>query len=306
MTIVANWRPPYAGCVKRVLFLYGGFPGHRPYEVAKWARGLMDELGFEVEETQDPHRFEDDLTRYDLIVLGWTQSQTTEDLTDKAEQRLIEAARAGTGFAGWHGMTASFRASLPYSWIVGADFVEHPASAELLDVDRGHLDASHPRHARLAIERRARQHVDRRIDVHVVLLGFDLEVLDTPRHGVLAVHDLHVERDPDRLAPRVFDEIGTDDPRVRQAGPERSGHPMPAGEAGAGARRLDQTLLGLVGEVLRSLRLRPAEHDQVVDRQVVLEAVGVLDLLDREPEVIHEPAGPSRDLVGPVPRETAV
>jgi uncharacterized protein len=112
--------------MKRVLFLYGGWPGHLPYEVARWARGLMDELDFEVEEIQDPHRLEEDLTGYDLIVFGWTQAQTTEDLTDKAEQRLIEAARAGTGFAGWHGMTASFRASLPYHFIIGAAFIEHP------------------------------------------------------------------------------------------------------------------------------------------------------------------------------------
>jgi hypothetical protein len=144
MRIALDRRSEYAGSVTRVLFLYGGFPGHRPYEVATWARGLMDELGFEVEEIQDPHRFEDDLTGYDLIVLGWTQSQTTEDLTDRAEQRLIEAARAGTGFAGWHGMTASFRASLPYSWIVGADFVEHPGGEavrvpfEVKIVDRDH------------------------------------------------------------------------------------------------------------------------------------------------------------------------
>jgi uncharacterized protein len=145
MTIAADRRPQYAGRVKRVLFLYGGFPGHQPYEVAKWARGLMDDLGFEVEEIQDPHRFEDDLTVYDLIVLGWTQSQTTEDLTDRAEQRLIEAARAGTGFAGWHGMTASFRASLPYSWIVGADFVEHPGGeAVRVPFDVKIVDREHP------------------------------------------------------------------------------------------------------------------------------------------------------------------
>jgi uncharacterized protein len=131
--------------MKRVLFLYGGFPGHRPCEVAKWARGLMHDLAFEVEEIQDPHRFEDDLTVYDLIVLGWTQAQTTEDLTDKAEQRLIEAARAGTGFAGWHGMTASFRSSLPYSWIVGADFVEHPGGeAVRIPFDVKIVDRQHP------------------------------------------------------------------------------------------------------------------------------------------------------------------
>jgi uncharacterized protein len=130
--------------VKRVLYLYGGFPGHLPYEVAKWARGLMAELEYDVEETQDPHRFEDDLTGYDLIVLGWTQAQTTEDLTDRAEARLIEAARAGTGFAGWHGATAAFRSSLPYSWIVGASFIEHPGGEavrvpyEVRIVDREH------------------------------------------------------------------------------------------------------------------------------------------------------------------------
>jgi hypothetical protein len=131
--------------MKRVLYLYGGYPGHRPYEVAKWARRLMDELDFEVEETQDPHRFEEDLTVYDLIVLGWTQAQTTEDLTERAEARLMEAARAGTGFAGWHGMVAAFRASLPYSWIVGADFVEHPGGEAIrVPFDVKIADRDHP------------------------------------------------------------------------------------------------------------------------------------------------------------------
>jgi type 1 glutamine amidotransferase len=112
--------------MKRALYLYGGFPGHLPYEVAKWGRGLLAELDFEVEETQDPHRLEEDLTVYDLIVLGYTQTQTTEDLSDRSEARLFEAARAGTGFVGYHGAVAAFRASLPYSWILGASFVEHP------------------------------------------------------------------------------------------------------------------------------------------------------------------------------------
>jgi type 1 glutamine amidotransferase len=112
--------------VKQALYLYGGFPGHRAYDLAPWGRGLLDGLGFEVEEINDPHLLDRDLTVYDLVVLGWTQSQTTEDLTDSVEARLWEAARAGTGFAGWHGMVASFRASLPYSFLIGASFVEHP------------------------------------------------------------------------------------------------------------------------------------------------------------------------------------
>jgi hypothetical protein len=86
----------------------------------------MDELGFEVEVINDPFRLEQDLTGYDLIVVGWTQALTTEDLSDRAEQRLLQAVVQGTGFAGWHGMTASFRASLPYNFLCGGAFVEHP------------------------------------------------------------------------------------------------------------------------------------------------------------------------------------
>src|ERR1700739_3772806 len=56
--------------VTKALYLYGGWPGHRPYDVAPWALDLMDGLGFEVEETQDPAVFERDLTPYDLIVIG--------------------------------------------------------------------------------------------------------------------------------------------------------------------------------------------------------------------------------------------
>jgi type 1 glutamine amidotransferase len=51
---------------------------------------------------------------------------TTEDLTERAEQRLHEAVSSGTGLAGWHGMTASFRSSLQFSLLAGASFLDHP------------------------------------------------------------------------------------------------------------------------------------------------------------------------------------
>lgn len=110
----------------KVLYLYGGWPGHFPYEVAQWANALMADLGFDVEETQDPSVLERDLTTFDLIVIGWTQYTTTEDLSDKAEMRLHEAVRGGTGLAGWHGMTAAFRSSLQFSLLTGASFLDHP------------------------------------------------------------------------------------------------------------------------------------------------------------------------------------
>lgn len=110
----------------KALYLYGGWPGHFPYDVAEWANGLMSGLGFEVEQTQDPSRLEEDLTGYDLIVIGWTQYTTTEDLSDRAEERLHEAVRGGTGLAGWHGMAAAFRSSLRFSLLTGASFLDHP------------------------------------------------------------------------------------------------------------------------------------------------------------------------------------
>jgi uncharacterized protein len=110
----------------KVLYLYGGWPGHFPYQVAQWANALMGDLGFDVEETQDPSILERDLTAFDLIVIGWTQYTTTEDLSDKAEMRLHEAVRGGTGLAGWHGMAAAFRSSLQFSLLTGASFLDHP------------------------------------------------------------------------------------------------------------------------------------------------------------------------------------
>ena len=111
----------------RVLYLYGGWPGHRPGEVAVWAREQFAALGFEAVQTQDPRRLEEDLTGYDLIVVGWTSPvDAPEALTPAQEQRLLEAVESGTGVAGWHGMASSFRASLPYQLVVGGAFLTHP------------------------------------------------------------------------------------------------------------------------------------------------------------------------------------
>lgn len=110
-----------------VLYLYGGWPGHYPYEIADWARELFGELGYDVEETQDIFSLDRDLTGYDLIVLGWNNALTTEDLSDAQEDNLLSAVAAGTGVAAWHGAAAAFRASLKYHFLLGGDFIEHPA-----------------------------------------------------------------------------------------------------------------------------------------------------------------------------------
>jgi uncharacterized protein len=110
-----------------VLYLYGGWPGHSPYNIAEWTRELVvGELGFEVEESQDIFTLDRDLTGYDLIIIGWNNALTTEDLTDSQEDHLLAAVESGTGVAAWHGAAASFRSSLRYHLMLGGDFLAHP------------------------------------------------------------------------------------------------------------------------------------------------------------------------------------
>ena len=113
--------------MKKALYLFGGWPGHQPYEVAAWTRPILKELGLVVEETNDIFSLDQDLSRYDLIVVGWNNAVTTETLTASQEKHLWNAVLAGTGLAGWHGAAASFRSSLGYSWLLGGSFVGHPA-----------------------------------------------------------------------------------------------------------------------------------------------------------------------------------
>jgi type 1 glutamine amidotransferase len=112
--------------VTKVLSLFGGWPGHRPQEIAAWTSDLLAELGFEEDRTSDVFALDADLTAYDLIVLGWNNALTTEDLSDAQEDRLFEAVQLGTGVVAWHGALAAFRSSLKYHLLLGGDFLEHP------------------------------------------------------------------------------------------------------------------------------------------------------------------------------------
>ncbi|GAA5165243.1 MULTISPECIES: ThuA domain-containing protein [Amycolatopsis] len=112
----------------RVLYLYGGWPGHKPYEIAeKWAKPLFAELGFDVEETNDIFALDADLTGYDLIALNWNNALLAEGLSAAQEHSLLSAVEAGTGIAAWHGAAAAFRLSIRYHLLLGGSFLEHPA-----------------------------------------------------------------------------------------------------------------------------------------------------------------------------------
>lgn len=113
--------------MSKVLYLYGGWPGHNPYGVAAWAQSLFDELGFDVDHSQDIFCLDGDLTGYDLIVNNWNNALLSETLTDAQETSLLGAVEAGTGLVAWHGAGAAFRGSVKYHWMLGADVFYHPA-----------------------------------------------------------------------------------------------------------------------------------------------------------------------------------
>ncbi|KPX26000.1 ThuA domain-containing protein [Pseudomonas ficuserectae] len=81
----------------RALYLYGGWPGHYPYEIAAWARDIYKELGWEVEESTDIFTLDRDLKGYDVIIVGWNNAVTTETLTASQERCLSEAVESGVG-----------------------------------------------------------------------------------------------------------------------------------------------------------------------------------------------------------------
>lgn len=111
----------------KAMYLYGGWPGHNPYGIAEWARGVLHDEGFDVDESNDIFVLDQDLTDYDLIVNNWNNALLSETLTPSQEGHLLEAIQLGTGFVSWHGGGAAFRGSVMYHLMLGADVFYHPA-----------------------------------------------------------------------------------------------------------------------------------------------------------------------------------
>ena len=108
-----------------ILFLQGGWEGHRPAEVvarfttALEARGARIETITALDRLADP----DWLRTFDAISPCWTMGS----LSPEQSNGLQSAVRAGTGLAGIHGgMGDAFRGDLGYEWMVGGHFVGHP------------------------------------------------------------------------------------------------------------------------------------------------------------------------------------
>lgn len=110
---------------KRALIVQGGWPGHRPAEVAAILADALAEERFAVEVSDTLDRFADPaaLARFDLIVPHWTMGT----IAPPQLQGLLDAVRAGAGLAGLHGGAGdAFRNEPEYQFMLGGQFVAHP------------------------------------------------------------------------------------------------------------------------------------------------------------------------------------
>lgn len=110
---------------KKVLYVWGGWMGHEPDKCRDIFVPWMKSEGAElvVSDTLDSYTQFDLKNDFDLIVQAWTMGTIKND----QERALLEAVRAGTGIAGWHGGTGdSFRNNTEYQFMVGGQWVAHP------------------------------------------------------------------------------------------------------------------------------------------------------------------------------------
>jgi type 1 glutamine amidotransferase len=121
----ADARQPAAK--KKVLIVWGGWPGHQPKETVDIFAPWLVEQGFDVEisNSLDSYLDAEKLKGLSLIV----QAVTMGTITPQQEKGLRDAVRGGVGLAGWHGGLAdSFRANPEYELMVGGSWAAHPGN----------------------------------------------------------------------------------------------------------------------------------------------------------------------------------
>lgn len=111
--------------MKSALLLYGGWPGHEPKRCVERFAPWLESQGYRVLLTNSLAGLDDAamLKEQHLIVPCWTMG----DISPSQERSLLDAVRAGTGIAGWHGgMCDAFRNATEYQFMTGGQFVAHP------------------------------------------------------------------------------------------------------------------------------------------------------------------------------------
>jgi len=117
---------------KNIIYVYGGWKGHKPRESVDLMVPKLRAEGANVKifDTLSVYTNEKLMAETDLIIQIWTNGKITEQQFEGLEKAIMN----GTGFAGWHGgLGDAFRDNLKYQFIVGGQFLFHPG---------GHIDHS--------------------------------------------------------------------------------------------------------------------------------------------------------------------
>lgn len=115
--------PSLAG--RKVLLVYGGWPGHKPDAFAERVGAWLNEQGaiLSVSDSLDVYTDETFMASVDLVVQYWTMGTITKE----QEAGLLKAVKNGTGIAGCHGgIGDSFRDNPEYQYMIGGQWVAHP------------------------------------------------------------------------------------------------------------------------------------------------------------------------------------
>jgi type 1 glutamine amidotransferase len=175
---------------RNALIVAGGWPGHRPLEVAEiMARELRSE-GFEPEVVDSLAVLgdRDRLGAADLVVINWhmgvEEEQTRVDLAP-----LRDAVAAGTGLAGIHaGLGDAFRLDVDFQFMVGGQWVAHPGDDGVTYTVRV-VDRAHPIAAGIddfvVVSEKYYMHIDPAIHVIAVTeyFGVDMPIAWTKPWG---------------------------------------------------------------------------------------------------------------------------
>ena len=112
---------------KKVLIVWGGWPGHQPKETVDVFAPWLTEQGFDVEISTSLDSYLDAAKMKSLALV--VQAITMGAITPQQERGLRDAVRGGVGLAGWHGGLAdAFRANPEYEFMVGGSWAAHPGN----------------------------------------------------------------------------------------------------------------------------------------------------------------------------------
>ena len=106
---------------KKVLYIWGGWPGHEPEQsVGTFVPWLKSEgADVTVSNSLDSYLDEELMGSLDLII----QIMTMSTITKEQEKSLLKAVKSGTGLAGWHGgIGDAFRNNPDFQFMVGVPY----------------------------------------------------------------------------------------------------------------------------------------------------------------------------------------